>query len=106
MRFLRALLGGLIWIVAGVVGLLGVILSVTVVLLPLGIPLLMLARKLFGTAMVLVLPRKVRHPTDELKKSMQKKGDDIASAAPAVDLGKAGKKTRKFVRRQKKRVAG
>ena len=33
------------WVVAGVVALLGVVLSVTVILLPLGIPLLMLARQ-------------------------------------------------------------
>ena len=109
MRFFGALLGGLVWIVAGVVGLLGIVLSVTVILLPLGIPLLMLARRLFGVAATLALPRKVRHPAQEMKKSMRKKGDDVASAAPDLDLGKAAtkarKKTRKLVSRQRKRIA-
>ena len=42
MRLLRALLGALLWIVASLVGLLGVIACVTLILLPVGIPLVML----------------------------------------------------------------
>jgi hypothetical protein len=66
MRVLRALAGGLVWILAGVVGLLGMLLSVTLILLPVGIPLLFLARKLFKLSMTLFLPRTVRHPAQEL----------------------------------------
>jgi hypothetical protein len=84
MRILGVLLGSLLWIVAGVVGLLGVVLSVTVILLPIGIPLLMLARRLFQMATALVMPRKVRHPVEEMKKK----------APDAVKPGRAGRKAR------------
>lgn len=87
MRILGVLLGSLLWIVAGVVGLLGVVLSVTIILLPIGIPLLMLARRLFQMATMMVLPRKVRHPVDEMKKK----------TPDAVKSGRAGRKARKKV---------
>ena len=90
MRFLRVLLGSLLWLVAGVVGLLGVVLSVTVILLPVGIPLLMLARRLFRMAMALILPRAVVHPVEELGK----KAPDVVSS------GRAGRKTRKKLRKK------
>lgn len=111
MRLLRGLLGGLLWILAGVVGLLGAVLCVTVILLPLGLPLLGLARRLFGQSMRLVLPRTVTHPADELKKSARKKKDKVASATPDVDTKKvrkrarkAKKKTGKLARKQRERV--
>ena len=50
MKPFRWLGAGLLWILAGVVGLLGAVLCVTVVLLPIGIPLLMLARRMVTTA--------------------------------------------------------
>jgi len=59
----------LLWILAGVLGLLGVVLSVTVILAPVGIPLLMLAKKLFGYSMVVLMPNKVRHPVKHAEKS-------------------------------------
>ena len=40
---LRWLGAGLVWILAGLVGLVGAVLCVTIILLPLGIPALMLA---------------------------------------------------------------
>ena len=62
MRFLRALLGGLLWLVASVVGLVGVIACVTLILLPLGIPLLGLARRLFGEVIAPLPPARRRAP--------------------------------------------
>ena len=73
MRLLRGLLGALLWIVAAVLGLLGFVLCVTVVLLPLGIPLLVLARRLLTRAVALMLPRSVAHPVDEITKTTKKK---------------------------------
>ena len=90
MKFLRVLLGSLLWLVAGIVGLLGVVLSVTVILLPIGIPLLMLARRLFRMAMGLILPRAAVHPIQE----MGKKAPDVVSP------GRAGRKTRKKMRKK------
>lgn len=69
MRILAALAGAVLWILAGLVGLVGVLLCVTLVLLPLGIPVLMIARRLFRFAMTLMLPREVRHPVDALGRS-------------------------------------
>lgn len=99
MRILAALAGALLWIVAGLLGLVGVLLCVTLILLPLGIPVLMLARKLFGYAMWLMLPRKFRHPVDELGKSAKKGTKDtkksLGSAVDTKPLRKAGKKAGK-----------
>lgn len=74
MRVLRAAGGSLLLVLTGVVGLLGVLLSVTLILLPLGVPLLFLARKLFGYSMTLFLPRAVRHPAKELGKQAKRGG--------------------------------
>ncbi len=95
MRVLRALLGALLWILAGVVGLLGIVLSVTVILLPLGIPLLMLARRMFTRSIALVLPRKVTHPVEETGRSWRKKGRKGREAISDVDVKKLGKRARK-----------
>ena len=94
MRLLRGLAGAVLWILAAVVGLLGVVLCVTVILLPLGIPLVILARRLFTRSVRLMLPRSVAHPVDESGKSARKKGRKAKSAATdAVET--ATKKGRK-----------
>ena len=65
MRFLRSLLGGLLWLLACLVGLVAAIACVTVILLPIGIPLLGLARRLFGKSVRLFMPPALAHPTKE-----------------------------------------
>jgi hypothetical protein len=67
-KVLRRVGAGLVWLVASVVGSLGVLLSLTIILLPLGVPLLMLARRLFGLSARLMLPRSVVHPVKELQR--------------------------------------
>ena len=74
MRLLRGLLGGLLWILAAVVGLVAVVLCVTVILLPLGLPLLGQARRMFTTSVQLMLPPAVAHPVKTMDKSARKKG--------------------------------
>jgi hypothetical protein len=98
-RILRGLAGALLWIVAAVVGLIGVLLSVTLILLPVGIPLLFLARKLFALSVQLFLPRKVAHPVKELGKASKRKGQAVADAGSGVT-----KKLRKASRHQKRRL--
>jgi hypothetical protein len=71
MWLLRGLGASLLWIVAGLVGLVGIILSATLILLPVGIPLLMLAKRIFGYSMVLLVPGKVRHPVASMEDSVQ-----------------------------------
>lgn len=104
MRFLRALLGSLLWVLAGVVGLVGALLCVTLILLPLGIPLLFLARKLFRYSMTLFLPRAVRHPAQELRK---KASDGASGAGDSLGLSRKSlkrgrKKGRKAVDKGRK----
>lgn len=98
MKPFRWMGAGLLWLLAGIVGLLGVILCVTVILLPLGIPLLMVARRLGRSAVQLALPREVRHPVSEAGRSTSRLagrtrkglrgiadtgGDFVADAKPA-----------------------
>src|SRR4051794_7176403 len=92
MRLLRGLGGALLWIVASLVGLVAVVLCVTVILLPLGIPLLMVAKKMFGRSVGLMLPRALSHPIDEGSKRSKKGGKQVLTKA-----GKASKKGRKKV---------
>jgi hypothetical protein len=57
-----------VWLVAGLLGVVGLLLSATIVLLPLGIPVLMLARRLFTLSVRLVLPPVATHPVKEMRK--------------------------------------
>lgn len=97
MRILRGLGGVLLWILAAVVGLLGVLLSVTIVLLPVGIPLILLARKMFSQSVLLLMPPKVAHPIKELGKSSKRKKDAAKDAGADVV-----KKARKVGRRKRR----
>ena len=90
MRGLRALAGSLLWILACVVTLVGALLSVTLILAPIGIPLLFLARRLFGASMAMFLPRTLRHPAQELGR----KGRDAAKDTGTKIRKKTGKKRR------------
>lgn len=95
MRLLRALPGAVLWILASVLGLVGVLLCVTVILLPLGIPLLKLAGRLFRQSVQLILPRALAHPVDELTKATDRKANTVRSASSDA-VGGAAKKARKF----------
>ena len=114
MWILRALAGSLLWLLAGILGLVGAICCVTIILLPVGIPVLALAKRLFAYSMVLFLPRKVRHPVDELKKSASSQASDAVDKVKDadVDLKPAKKRVGKmlgagksFLEAQRKRVA-
>jgi hypothetical protein len=104
MRLLRGLLGALLWILAAVLGLVGLVLCVTIILLPLGIPIVRLAGRLFTHSLRLMLPRSVAHPIDELTRTSKKKGRKIRSVS--IDaVADTSKKARKAVRKQRKLVA-
>jgi hypothetical protein len=74
MKPLRWLAAGLLWILAGLLGVLGVLLSVTIILLPLGIPLVLVSRRVFSLAMRLVVPRPARHPARQASKGLKRQG--------------------------------
>jgi hypothetical protein len=90
MRLLRGLLGTLLWVVASLLGLVAVLLCATIVLLPLGVPLLGIVRKTYGLATRLLLPRAVSHPVEETKKQARAHGQKVRE-----DSKKARRKGRK-----------
>jgi hypothetical protein len=92
-----------LWILASLLGLVAVLLCVTVILLPIGIPLLRLAGKSYATATRLMLPRAVAHPVQETKRSLRDKGKDAKDAAPDVSPGRLWSKGRKTVAKKTKR---
>ena len=105
MQFFRAFGGGLLWIVASLVGLVAGILCVTVILLPLGIPLLGLARKLFGQATTMMLPRSLSHPVEETKRSWRKKRRKAKGTGPDVSPGRVAEKGKKQLAKGTKQAA-
>jgi hypothetical protein len=95
MRLLRGIPGAVLWILAAVLGLVGLLLCATVILLPLGIPLVKLAGRLFSRSVQLMLPRAVAHPVAELTKAADKEACTVRSAASEA-AGHASEKGRKF----------
>ncbi|MET0839941.1 MAG: hypothetical protein ABWY19_14225 [Marmoricola sp.] len=110
MRILRGLGGALLWILASLVGLVAVLLCVTLILLPVGIPLLGVARRMWASSVRLMLPRHVAHPIKETGRKGRKKRSAIADDVGAVSK-RARKKARsvskkggKLTRRQRKKL--
>jgi hypothetical protein len=92
MRALRWTGASLLVLVGGLLALVGVLLCVTVLLAPLGIPLLFLARRILRAAGDLVVPRQVRHPIEAI-------GQAGSAAADEVDAtGRKGGHRRKRAR--------
>ncbi len=104
MRMVRGMGGALLWIVACVIGLLGAVLSITLILLPLGLPLLLMSRKLFGVAMKLFMPRSISHPVEEAGKSLRKKRRKAKDTMPDSSPGDAFKQGRKRLKKQARRT--
>jgi hypothetical protein len=104
MRLLRGLLGVLLWIVASLLGLVGLVLCVTIILLPLGIPVVAFAGRLITRAVQLMLPRAVAHPVKEVRKTTKKEGRKVSSAVSDA-AGDVAKKGRKVWRQERKRLA-
>ena len=100
MRLLRGTIGAVLWIVAALIGLVGLVLCVTVILLPVGIPLLGIAGKLLTRAVRLMLPRAMAHPVNEVTKSMKKEGLK-ARDLTADTVGDVSKKASQFARKHK-----
>lgn len=106
MRLIRGIGGAVLWIGASLLGLVAVIMCVTVILLPIGIPLLRLAGKSYGSATRLMLPRAIAHPIKESKKGLKDKGSNAKDAAPDVSpskLSKGSKKVKKKVAKKTKK---
>jgi hypothetical protein len=105
MRLLRGVPGAVLWVLAAVIGLVGLLLCVTVILLPLGIPLVKLANRLFCRSVQLMLPCTLVHPVDELTKAGDKPARKVSSAASDA-AGDAAKEGRKFGKSASDTVGG
>ena len=101
MRILRGLGGALLWILASVLGLVGVLLCVTLLLLPLGLVVLRISRKLYTRSVALMLPRAVSHPVQESKRRLPRLSRN-KGFAPMTAL--PGRKRRTPLGRTKKQV--
>lgn len=64
----------MLWIVSLLLILVGAILCATVILLPVGIPLLGYARRMFSSSLKLMLPRAVAHRVRATDKAREKRG--------------------------------
>src|SRR4051794_15316732 len=105
MRVLRACGGAVLWIVASVVSLVAVLLCATVVLLPIGIPLLLVGRRLFRQSIRLFLPRAARHPLkasgDAARSATQSATHSLAESLPGTVTDRVdGHKVRKQLRKR------
>lgn len=115
MRLLRGVGGAVLWILAALLGLVGLLLCVTVILFPVGLPLLKLAGQLFARSLQLMLPRALTHPVNELAKATEKqdrkftkaveKKDRKVTAAASHRASDTAKSARKFTRKVRKRVS-
>jgi hypothetical protein len=74
---------------------------VTIILLPLGIPLLGLSRRLMGVAVRLMLPRAVAHPVKGTKEGLKASGDNATKKTR--EAGKAGRKAGKKARKKSRK---
>jgi membrane protein implicated in regulation of membrane protease activity len=108
MRLLRGIAGALLWVVSLVLLLVGAILCATVILLPIGIPLLGYARRAFTASAKLMLPRAVAHPVKTADAAVEKRGHKARKDATRPittakrDVAKIGKRGRKARRVRKK----
>jgi hypothetical protein len=101
MRVLRGLGGSLLWILASVLGLVGVLLCVTLLLLPVGLVVLRVARKLYTRSVALMLPPAVSHPVKESKRRLPRLS---GRKAPAPVTALTGRKRRTPWGRTKKQA--
>lgn len=103
MRLLRLLSGALLWILASVLGLVGVLLCVTLILLPVGIPVVKLAGSMLVRSVGLMLPRKLVHPVDSVTRPAKKKARTVGTAV-SENAHDAAKKGGRFAHKLRKRV--
>jgi hypothetical protein len=72
------------------------VLCITVILLPVGLPLLGVSRRVFGVAVRLMLPREVAHPVEQTGKRLRGQIEDASSqikkSKPGEAASRAGRK--------------
>lgn len=84
-----------VWLVASVVALLSLLLCVTLILLPLGIPLFGLALRMYAYGVKLMLPRNVLPSTDDVGKAARRRWKDARKAVAGTLAVKTAKRSMK-----------
>jgi hypothetical protein len=104
MKLLRMAAAGVLWALACLLGLVGSLLCVTVILLPIGLLLISLARRLFRLSGRLMLPKAVRHPLAELGDTGREAGRSLLKDAKSA--GKTARGSTKKLPGRRRRVLG
>lgn len=106
MHLIRGLAGTLLLILSAVLGLVALVLCITVILLPLGLPLLAYAGRLLASALKLMAPRSVSHPVKTFRKPLSQHGHHLKKEVSGLmpSLKKMRKRSHKKVRRMRKRA--
>ncbi len=96
--------GGLVWIVGSLLAAVAILFCLTVILLPLGIPLFLLARRILALGARLMMPRSLRHPVQEGTASLTNSGARARKQATELTEGATGalKKGRRRLRKQRR----
>src|SRR3977135_972469 len=108
MSLLRALAGALLWLVALLLVIVAAVLCVTLLLLPLGIPLMASAIRLFWTGARLMMPRVVGKPVDEAAGALRtargrpkKQGRRASNKVDTASRRPRGRRRRLFGKRRR-----
>jgi hypothetical protein len=101
MRALRGAASIVIWLLATVLLVVSLVLCVTLILLPLGVPLMLFALRLYGYGVQLMMPRPA-----EVKRHVRKQFGLRPRGSASGDLKRAGKRARGAKRDLGKRAHG
>jgi hypothetical protein len=89
MRVLRGAASIVVWLLATVLLVVSLVLCITLILLPLGVPLMLLAFRLYGYGVQLMMPRRA-----EVKRHLRKQFGLRPRGSASGDLKRAGKRAR------------
>jgi hypothetical protein len=101
MRALRGAASIVVWLLATVLLIVSLVLCITLILLPLGVPLMLLAFRLYGYGVQLMLPR-----PREVKRHVRKQFGLRPRGSASGDLKRAGNRARGATRDLGKRAHG
>lgn len=101
MRALRGIAAVVVWLLATVLLIVSVVLCITLILLPLGIPLMLGALRLYGYGVQLMMPRPA-----EVKRHVRGQVGLRPRGSAAGDVKRAGKRARGVKRDMRNRARG
>jgi hypothetical protein len=99
MRIVRGIGAALVWVLATVVLLLSLVLCITVIGLPLGIPLMLLGLRLYAYGVQLLVPRPA-----EMKRGARKRIGLRPRGSVEGDVKRLGKRGKRATKKMRKRA--